>query len=166
MWYVIENYSLLCLSICLSGRPWAYLRRPETPEGDHRETNELKSELVHMSLIETPAGAPETPQQTRDTRGRPAGDQRKARCNYPINYLKFYWHCLSGVICNWELFSNRILVYVSGGILKTEDTSRSTRGDSRLCGGVVTFGDTKGMFVYDLTADFSAIKPCGIVRNK
>ena len=37
-----------------------------------------------------PAGAPETPQQTRDTRDTPAGDQRKARCNYPINYLKFY----------------------------------------------------------------------------
>ena len=49
---------------------WETLGIPETPEtqeGDHRETNELKSELVHMSLIETPAGAPETPQQTRDT---------------------------------------------------------------------------------------------------
>ena len=38
---------------------WETLSIPETPEGDHRETNELKSELVHMSLIETPAGAPE-----------------------------------------------------------------------------------------------------------
>lgn len=33
-------------------------------------------------------------------------------------------------------------------------------------GSVATFGDTKGMFVYDLVADFSAIKPCGIVQNK
>ena len=33
-------------------------------------------------------------------------------------------------------------------------------------GGVATFGDTKGMLVYDLVADFSATKPCGIVRNK
>ena len=53
---------------------WETLSIPETPEtpaGDqqehqrhqqehHRETNELKSKLVHMSLIETP-------QQTRDT---------------------------------------------------------------------------------------------------
>lgn len=71
---------------------WETLSIPETPEGDqqehqrhqqehHRETNELKSELVHMSLIETPAGAPERHQQEH---------QRKARCNYPINYLKCY----------------------------------------------------------------------------
>ena len=57
---------------------WETLSIPEEtrdtrgrPQGDqqehHREANELKSKLVHMSLIETPAGAPETPQQTRDT---------------------------------------------------------------------------------------------------
>ena len=67
-----------------------------------------------MSLIETHQQEHQRHQQEH---------QRKARCNYPINYLKFYWHCLSGVLCIWELFSNRILVYVSGGILKTKDTT-------------------------------------------
>lgn len=39
---------------------WETLGIPETPEGDqqehHRETNERKNALVHMSLIETPEG--------------------------------------------------------------------------------------------------------------
>lgn len=45
---------------------WETLGIPETPEGDHREINELKSELVHMSLIETPEGGQRHQQDKRD----------------------------------------------------------------------------------------------------
>ena len=59
---------------------------PETPEasllaeGDQQEhqqeTNERKNALVHMSLIDTPAGAPQGDERHQQEH------QRKARCNY------------------------------------------------------------------------------------
>ena len=52
------------------------------------------------------------------------------------------------------------------GILKTEDTTGRPEETQGYAGGILKIEDTKGMFVYDLVAEFSATKPCGIVRNK
>ena len=63
-----------------TGRPAG---TPETPQ----QANETKSGLVNMSLIETHQQEHQIHHSRPET---PEGDQRKARCNYPINYLKFY----------------------------------------------------------------------------
>ena len=49
------------------------------------------------------------------------------------NYLEFYWHCLSGVLCIWELFSNRILVYVSGRPETPQGDQRSLKAMQGEC---------------------------------
>lgn len=51
-------------------------------------------------------------------------------------------------------------------VWETRDTTGDQQETKGCAGGMLNFEQTKGMFVYDLVADFSATKPCGIVRTK
>ena len=47
------------------------------------------------------------------------------------------------------------------------ETPQGDQQETKGCaGGLHYFGDTKGMFVYDLVAQFCTVLPCGIVRTK
>ena len=104
--------------------------RPAGDQQEHqRETNELKSKLVHMSLIETPAGAPETPQG--DLRHQQE-HQRKARCNY----LKIIWNFIDIVCLVCYVSDNYFQIEYWSMCLGDQRHHRETREASRLCRGV------------------------------